>query len=93
MKAVNVEPNWPMMFDLEPSWPMMFDFAVAQVKAVVAKGDTRDFIVEMLEFGKRLEEKENGIKGSSLNSFAESLRSEKEVRENPNKEKLNAVHS
>ena len=50
MKAVNVDPNWPMMFD----------FAVAQVKAVVAKDDTRDFIVEMLEFGKRLEEKAEG---------------------------------
>ena len=57
MKAVNVEPSWPMMFDL----------AVAQVKAVVAKDDTRDFIVEMLEFGKRLYDerrtrgKKNGI--------------------------------
>jgi len=83
LKPINLEPNWPAMFDL----------AVTQVKVVVDKDDMRDFIVEMLEFGKRLEEKENGIKGSSLNSFSESLRSEKEVRENPNKEKLNAVHS
>ena len=32
----------------------MYSNAVAQVKAVVAKEDMRDFIVEMLEFGGRL---------------------------------------
>tara|TARA_Y100000310_G_C20553396_1_gene749285 strand:+ start:560 stop:784 length:225 start_codon:yes stop_codon:yes gene_type:complete len=40
--------------NLEPHWCGMYANAVAQVKAVVAKEDMRDFIVEMLEFGGRL---------------------------------------
>jgi hypothetical protein len=44
LKPINLEPNWPAMFDL----------AVTQVETVVDKNDMRDFIVEMLEFGKRL---------------------------------------
>lgn len=40
--------------NLEPHWCNMYSNAVAQVKAVVAKEDMRDFIVEMLEFGGRL---------------------------------------
>ena len=46
MKSINVEPNWEVMFQN----------AAIQVKAVVAKDDMRDFIVEMLEFGGRLYE-------------------------------------
>ena len=44
MRTINVEPNWSRMFDN----------AIVQVKAVVDKNDMQAFIVEMLEFGKRL---------------------------------------
>ena len=40
--------------NLEPNWEVLFDNAIWQVKAVVAKDDMQAFIVEMLEYGKRL---------------------------------------
>lgn len=40
--------------NVEPDWVAMFENAVIQVEAVVAKDDMQAFIVEMLEFGKRL---------------------------------------
>ena len=40
--------------NIEPDWVAMFENAVVQVKAVVEKDDMQAFIVEMLEFGKRL---------------------------------------
>ena len=40
--------------NLAANWEVLFDNAIWQVKAVVAKDDMQAFIVEMLEYGKRL---------------------------------------
>ena len=45
MKEINCEPNWQGMFD----------FAVAIVKTNVPKDKGQETVVEMLEFGKRLQ--------------------------------------
>tara|TARA_R100000664_G_C2754150_1_gene141691 strand:+ start:1659 stop:1844 length:186 start_codon:yes stop_codon:yes gene_type:complete len=45
MKEINCEPNWQGMFD----------FAIAIVKTNVPKDQGKETVVEMLEFGKRLQ--------------------------------------
>ena len=39
---------------LEPHWCNMFENAIWQVRAVVKAEEGKDFITEMLEFGKRM---------------------------------------
>ena len=45
MKTINVEPNWQRIFD----------YAVAIVRAEIPEDQGQQTVIEMLEFGKRLE--------------------------------------
>ena len=41
--------------DVTPHWPGMFRFAVQLCRDGLEKGEGRDLVIEMLEFGARLE--------------------------------------
>jgi hypothetical protein len=41
--------------DLTPHWPSMFRLAVQLCRAGLERGEGRDMVIEMLEFGARLE--------------------------------------
>ena len=41
--------------NVEPHWPSMFALAIEVVSKQIDKDCGRDFVIEMLEFGKRLE--------------------------------------
>ena len=41
--------------NLEPHWPSMFELAIDIVNKRIDKDSGRNFVIEMLEFGKRLE--------------------------------------
>jgi len=45
----------PRTMNLEPHWPSMFKLAIEIVNKQIDKDSGRDFVIEMLEFGKRLE--------------------------------------
>ena len=45
----------PETIDLMPHWPGVFQFAVQLCRDGLSEGDGRDLVVEMLEFGARLE--------------------------------------
>jgi hypothetical protein len=47
--------NEPMTIDLTPHWPGMFRYAVALCRDGLEIGQGRDLVIEMLEFGARLE--------------------------------------
>tara|TARA_Y100000310_G_C20523854_1_gene735016 strand:+ start:221 stop:406 length:186 start_codon:yes stop_codon:yes gene_type:complete len=48
--------NLPEYVDITPNWQGLFRFAVQLVKSNVAKGDGQALIIEMLEYGARLDE-------------------------------------
>ena len=64
MRTVNVEPDWSRMFDN----------AIVQVKAVVDKNDMQAFIVEMLEFGKRLYNQQSPVDAVSVGAINKEFR-------------------
>ena len=43
------------IIDLTPHWPGMFRFAVQLCRDGLSEGQGRDLVIEMLEFGARLE--------------------------------------
>ena len=45
----------PETIDLTPHWPGMFRVAVALCRDGLSQGEGRDLVIEMLEFGARLE--------------------------------------
>lgn len=45
----------PETIDLTPHWPGMFRYAVALCRDGLSQGEGRDLVIEMLEFGARLE--------------------------------------
>ena len=45
----------PRTMNVEPHWPSMFALAIEVVSKQIDKDCGRDFVIEMLEFGKRLE--------------------------------------
>ena len=47
-----------MTMDLEPHWPGMFNFVISIVRKELDEGQGRAIVTEMLEFGKRLYEKQ-----------------------------------
>jgi hypothetical protein len=47
--------NEPRTIDLTPHWPGMFRVAVLMCRYGLEKGQGRDLVIEMLEFGARLE--------------------------------------
>ena len=47
--------NEPRTIDITPHWPGMFRFAVQLCRNGLSEGDGRDLVIEMLEFGARLE--------------------------------------
>jgi hypothetical protein len=55
MSMGNLSETTPETIDLTPHWPGVFSFAVELCRAGLSKGDGRDLVVEMLEFGARLE--------------------------------------
>jgi hypothetical protein len=48
-------PHTPETIDLTPHWPGMFRLAVHMCRDGLEKGKGRDLVIEMLEFGARLE--------------------------------------
>jgi|6_EtaG_2_1085325.scaffolds.fasta_scaffold324405_2 hypothetical protein len=40
--------------ELTPNWAQLFNYAIAKVKSEIDHDNGRDFVVEMLEYGKRL---------------------------------------
>ena len=51
----NLSETMPETIDLTPHWPGMFRFAVQLCRDGLSTGDGRDLVIEMLEFGARLE--------------------------------------
>ena len=51
-----------MTMDLEPHWLSMFDFVVSIVRKELEEGQGRAIVIEMLEFGKRLYEKQEKMR-------------------------------
>ena len=51
----NLSETTPETIDLTPHWPGMFRYAVELCRAGLSKGDGRELVIEMLEFGARLE--------------------------------------
>ena len=47
--------NEPRTIDITPHWPGMFRLAVQMCREGLEKGKGRDLVIEMLEFGARLE--------------------------------------
>ena len=45
----------PRTMNVEPHWPSMFALAIEVVSKQIDKDCGRDFVIDMLEFGKRLE--------------------------------------
>ena len=41
--------------DLTPDWPSMFRFAVQLCRSGLSEGDGRELVIEILEFGARVE--------------------------------------
>ena len=55
-EVTKVESNEPLRtIDLTPHWPGMFRLAVQMCRDGLEKGQGRDLVIEMLEFGARLE--------------------------------------
>ena len=48
----NVEPR---TIDITPHWPGMFQFAIQLCRDGMSEGDGIEVVIEMLEFGARLE--------------------------------------
>ena len=40
--------------ELTPNWAQLFNYAIAKVKSEIDHDNGRDFVVEMLEYGKSL---------------------------------------
>jgi hypothetical protein len=55
--------NEPRTIDLTPHWPGMFRVAVSMCRNGLEKGQGRDLVIEMLEFGARLEAARAKAKG------------------------------
>jgi hypothetical protein len=50
-----MDETMPETIDLTPHWPGMFRFAVQLCRDGLSEGDGRALVIEMLEFGARLE--------------------------------------
>lgn len=55
-QEIKINEDGQKFINLEPHWCAMFDLAVRQVKSILDEEEGRAFILEMLEFGKRLNE-------------------------------------
>jgi len=53
LPETNVNPDHTI--DVTPHWPGMFRLAVQMCREGLEKGKGRDLVIEMLEFGARLE--------------------------------------
>ena len=51
----NISSKNPRTMNVVPHWPSMFALAIEVVSKQIDKDCGRDFVIEMLEFGKRLE--------------------------------------
>ena len=51
----NLDETIPETIDLTPHWPGMFRYAVALCRDGLSEGQGRHLVIEMLEFGARLE--------------------------------------
>jgi hypothetical protein len=51
----NLDETLPETIDLTPHWPGVFRFAVQLCRDGLSEGQGRELVIEMLEFGARLE--------------------------------------
>ena len=58
--------------DLTPHWPSMFRLAVQLCRAGLERGEGRDMVIEMLEFGARLEAAQAAVKAQAEAAIAKA---------------------
>ncbi len=55
VEVMNEYPHKPKVMNVEPNWQGMFDFAINIARTEIDKGKGRGVVLEMLEYGKRLD--------------------------------------